>query len=251
MAWIDAHCHPDGLADPDGAMNEAQAAGIDQWIVPGTEPQQWHAAGQHFLSDPRIRLAFGHHPWFLPPTEPDLTSLQTMLSEYPQCIALGEIGLDFHSGNRSKASPEVQQRWFEAQLALASEYQLPVIVHSVKAHDRVLAMLKRYPDVRGVVHAFLGPYQQATAYLDKGWYLGCGSLILKSAKTRDAFARIPAEHILLETDAPDMRPAQPQHDNPLLDLLQTADCLAQARSQSAAALMEQTSANVQRLFQKF
>lgn len=251
MTWIDAHCHPDALTDPDGAMKEAQAAGIGQWILPGTEPQQWRAAGQRFSSDPRIRLAFGHHPWFLPPTEPDLTSLQAMLSACPQCIALGEIGLDFHSGNKSKASPELQQRWFEAQLALASEYQLPVIVHAVKAHDRVLALLKHYPDVRGVVHAFLGPYQQAMAYLDKGWYLGCGSLILKSAKTRDAFARIPAEHILLETDAPDMRPVQPDHDNPLLDLLQTADCLAQARAQSVAALMEQTSANVRRLFQKF
>lgn len=251
MTWIDAHCHPDGLADPEAALHEATAAGIDHWLLPGTEPQQWQDAGQRFLSDPRIRLAFGHHPWFLPPSEPDLSSLQAALSQHPHCVALGEIGLDFHAGSTPRAAPERQERWFEAQLALAAERQLPVIVHAVKAHDRVLRLLKRYPEVRGVVHAFLGPYQQAGAYLDKGWYLGCGSLILKSAKTRDAFARMPAERILLETDAPDMRPAQPTHDNPLLDLLQVAEALAQARSQSLAALMQQTSANVRRLFQNF
>ncbi|WP_108164493.1 TatD family hydrolase [Saccharospirillum sp. MSK14-1] len=251
MTWIDAHCHPDALSDPDGAFSEAQAAGIGQWILPGTEPQQWRAAGQRFSSDSRIRLAFGHHPWFLPNSEPDLSALQAMLSDYPPCIALGEIGLDFHQGKTPKAAPELQERWFEAQLAMAAEHRLPVIVHAVKAHDRVLALLKHYPDVRGVVHAFLGPYQQARAYLDKGWYLGCGSLILKSAKTREAFAQMPVDRILLETDAPDMRPMQPQHTNPLLDLLQTADCLAQARSISLAILMAHTSANVRQLFQKF
>lgn len=251
MTWIDAHCHPDGLADPEAALHEAEVAGIGHWLLPGTEPQQWQAAGQRFLSDPRIRLAFGHHPWFLPQSEPDLTSLRAILTQQPQCVAVGEIGLDFYVGSTPRPAPELQERWFEAQLALAAEWQLPVIVHSVKAHDRVLRLLKRYREVRGVVHAFLGPYEQACAYLDKGWYLGCGSLILKSAKTRDAFARMPAERILLETDAPDMRPAKPTHGNPLLDLLQVAQTLAQARSQSLDALMQQTSANVRRLFQNF
>lgn len=251
MTWIDAHCHPDGLADPDAALNEAEAAGIGHWLLPGTEPPQWRVAGQRYLSDPRIRLAFGHHPWFLPSSEPDLTALQAVLEQHPQCVALGEIGLDFYSGSSPRPASDVQERWFEAQLALAAERQLPVIVHAVKAHDRVLRLLKRYPQVNGVVHAFLGPYEQACAYLEKGWYLGCGSLILKSGKTRDAFARIPVERIVLETDAPDMRPTHPMHSNPLLDLLQVAEELAQARSQSLPVLMEQTSANVRRLFQNF
>lgn len=251
MTWIDAHCHPDGLAAADDALTQAQAAGIGHWILPGTEPQQWRDAGQRFYADPRLRLAFGHHPWFLPDTEPDLTALQAMLTAHPQCVALGEIGLDFYRGSTPRPDADLQERWFEAQLALAAQYGLPVIVHSVKAHDRVLRLINGYPDIQGVVHAFLGPYEQACAYLDKGWYLGCGSLILKSTKTRDAFARLPLERILLETDAPDMRPTQPHHSNPLLDLLQTAQCLAQARSLSLTELMTQTSANVRRLFQKF
>ncbi|WP_108126448.1 TatD family hydrolase [Saccharospirillum mangrovi] len=248
--WIDAHCHPDGLADPDAALAEAEAAGIGHWILPGTEPQQWRNAGQRFESDPRIHLAVGHHPWFLPVTEPDVSELESELDRRPHWVALGEIGLDFHIASNA-AERQHQEDWFTAQLAVAAERQLPVIVHSVKAHDRVLSLLKRFPQVRGVIHAFLGPYEQALAFIDKGWCLGCGSLILKSPKTRDAFARLPADAILLETDAPDMRPHPALYANPLLDLLQTAEQLAQSRGVSLDQLKAQTATNVRRLFQKF
>lgn len=248
--WIDAHCHPDGLADPDAALDQAEAAGIGHWLLPGTEPQQWRLAGQRFASDPRLRFALGHHPWFLPTTQPDLSELESELNRRPQTVAVGEIGLDFHRANRDPERRH-QEAWFVAQLALAAERQLPVVVHSVKAHDRVLSALKRFPQLRGVVHAYLGPYEQAMAFVDKGWYLGCGSLILKSAKTLDAFARLPADAILLETDAPDMRPLQAEHDNPLLDLLQTAQKLALVRGESMDHLKTQTATNARQLFQFF
>lgn len=248
--WIDAHCHPDGLADPEAALDQAEAAGIGHWLLPGTEPQQWRQAGQRFASDPRLRFALGHHPWFLAATEPDLSELESELNQRSETLAVGEIGLDFHraSGERERRH---QEAWFAAQMALAAERQLPVIVHSVKAHDRVLSALKRLPQVRGVVHAFVGPYEQAMAFVDKGWCLGCGSLIAKSPKTLDAFSRLPADAIVLETDAPDMRLAQAEHDNPLLDLLLTAHTLAQARGEPLEQLMTQTTTNVRQLFQFF
>lgn len=251
MSWVDAHCHPDWLPDPEAALAQAGAAGIGHWLLPGTEPGQWQEASRRFGEDRRIRLAFGHHPWFIAEQSPDIRPLRDALMQTPQPVALGEIGLDFYRGSSPRPAAEHQEAWFEAQLALAAELDLPVIVHAVKAHDRVLRQLKRYPTVTGVIHAFLGPYDQAMAYVDKGWYLGCGSLILKSPKTRDAFTRLPAERILLETDAPDMRPPQPAADNPLLDLLQTARCLAQARQLSLETLQQQTRANAQALFQFF
>lgn len=251
MSWIDAHCHPDSLADPEAALAEAEAAGVGHWILPGTEPSQWHQAGQRFSSDDRIRFAFGHHPWFLPETAPDLSALRNQLTQSSKVVALGEIGLDFFPADAARAQPAHQQDWFEAQLALAAEWKLPVIVHAVRSHDRILAALKRYPEVRGMVHAFLGPYEQARAYLDKGWYLSAGSLIFKSPKTLDAFARMPRDRLILETDAPDMRPVQAQQPNPLLDLLLVAERVAQVRGESLEVLRQQTRANVLDLFQKF
>lgn len=248
MAWIDSHCHLDFLNDPPRDMARAEDAGIGHWLLPGTDPGQWHRARERFKSNSRVWLAFGHHPWYLPETEPALRSLSQALNGFPAVVALGEIGLDFHPGPPSRPTAEHQEAWFDSQLQLARELGLPVIVHSVKAHDRVLHYLKRYPDVTGVIHAFLGPYDQAMAFVDKGWYLGCGSLIFKSPKTLDAFKRIPVERLLLETDAPDMRPPRPVNDNPLLDLLQIGRKLAEARGISEADLMAGVARSGEALF---
>lgn len=248
MPWIDSHCHLDFLPDPPNAMTRAEENGISHWVLPGTEPNQWRRAQQRFDRDARVSLAFGHHPWYLPESPADLEGLTRHLDGCPSAVAIGETGLDFYQGKPPRPPAERQEEWFESHLALASDLGLPVIVHSVKAHDRVLYYLKRYPDVRGVIHAFLGPYEQAMAFVDKGWKLGCGSLILKSAKTKDAFARLPAEGLLLETDAPDMRPVHPHHSVPLLDLLQTSEEVASARGISLEELMKLTESNARSLF---
>lgn len=248
MPWIDSHCHLDFLPDPPNAMVRAEENAIRHWVLPGTEPNQWLRAQRRFDRDPRVHLAFGHHPWYLPDQAADVGGLGRQLDECPNAVAIGETGLDFYNGRPRRPPAAHQEAWFAEHLRLAGERDLPVIIHAVKAHDRILHYLKQYPNVTGVVHAFSGPYEQAMAYVDKGWRLGCGSLILKSAKTRDAFARIPIEHLLLETDAPDMRPAAPVHAIPLLDLLQIADCLADARGMTDDDLMVQTSANARALF---
>lgn len=248
MSWIDSHCHLDFLPDPPNAMARAEENDIRHWVLPGTDPNQWQRVQQRFDRDPRVQLAFGHHPWYLPKGPLDLGGLKRHLDGCPTAVAIGETGLDFFDGRPPRPPPEQQEDWFNDHLALAAERDLPVIVHSVKAHDRVLYHLKRYPKVTGVIHAFLGPYEQAMAFVDKGWKLGCGSLILKSPKTRDAFARIPAESLVLETDAPDMRPVHPEHSVPLLDLLQIAEAVADVREISLEQLKAVTSANVRSLF---
>lgn len=248
MSWIDSHCHLDFLSDPANAMARAEDHGIRHWVLPGTDPNQWVRARERFERDRRVHLAFGHHPWYLPEHEPDMRGLRRQLEDASSVVALGETGLDFHNGPPKRPPADHQEAWFEAQLRVAQDRGLPVIVHSVKAHDRVLHYLKQFPDVTGVIHAFSGSYEQAMAYVDKGWYLGCGSLILKSGKTRDAFARIPLDHLMLETDAPDMRPRHPIHSNPLLDVLQTVDTLIEARGVDVDTLESRTNANTQALF---
>jgi TatD DNase family protein len=164
--------------------------------------------------------------------------------------AIGEIGLDFHPARLARTARATQEAWFDAQLQLAAEFERPVVIHSVKAHDRVAFYLKRYPSVRGVIHAFKGPPEQARVFVDKGWMLGCGSLIVRSSKTLAAFAAIPLEAIVLETDAPDMRwPDSTETPmNPLLDWWLTAERLAAARQMPVDELARITCDNAQRLF---
>lgn len=246
MSLFDSHCHLDFLGQPETMLAEALKAGIGHWLLPGTEPQQWQQAKEAFAQHDHVSLATGHHPWFLPNATPDLSHLEQSLEV--GIVAVGEVGLDFYSGSAVRPTSDIQESWFEAQLQLAIERDLPVIIHSVKAHDRVLHFLKRHPRSRGVIHAFLGNYDQAMAFVNKGFLLGCGSLIAKSPKTLNAFSRLPLSAILLETDAPDMRWPQPNAENPLLDMLPTVERLASARNISLEYLAEHTSANAQRLF---
>lgn len=259
MTGFDSHCHLDFLDNAGQNMADAQTTGIGHWLVPGTEPGQWQQAHQTFSQDGRVSLAAGHHPWFLPKSAPDTHLLESWLDHHPDYVAIGEIGLDYFKHHPGSKAAVHQFDWFLAQLSIASERQLPVILHSVKAHDRILQGLKRYPKVVGVVHGFVGPYVQAMAYIDRGFYLGAGSVVFRSAKTLDAFARIPAERILVETDAPDQR-LPDQHrlnvhqsptelpDNPLLDWQATLGQLAEARQQSSDALIFQIRQNATLLF---
>lgn len=259
MNGFDSHCHLDFLDDAARCMTDAATSGIGHWLVPGTGPDQWQQAHQQFSEDKRVLLAAGHHPWFLAESPPDTQRLEAWLDRRPDCVAIGEIGLDFFRHHPGSAAAEHQFDWFLAQLAIASERQLPVILHSVKAHDRILQGLKRYPEVVGVVHGFVGPYAQAMAYVDRGFYLGAGSVLFRSAKTLDAFARMPADRILVETDAPDQRlPYQHRRhanrsetdapDNALLDWLATVDRLANARQLNNATLVSQIRQNATLLF---
>lgn len=260
MIGFDSHCHLDFLADAAQCMAGAEANGPGRWLLPGTEPDQWQQAYQQFSEDDRVLLAAGHHPWFLPEGPPDTQLLEHWLDEHRHCVAVGEIGLDFFRHHSNSTAAGHQLDWFMTQLAVASERSLPVIIHSVKAHDRILQGLKRFPKVMGVVHGFVGPYAQARAYLDRGFYLGAGAVVFQSAKTLDAFARMPADRILVETDAPDQRvPEQCREktgsskvtmaDNPLQDWLSILNRVAEAREMDFHALSDQIRKNAASLFE--
>ena len=119
--------------------------------------------------------------------------------------AIGEIGLDYHYEDIPR---DIQQRAFRAQMALAQELKLPVIVHEREAHADGMAVIRDFPEVTGVFHCYSGSAEMARQLVDRGWYIGfTGVLTFKNArKAVEVAATLPLERIVLETDCPYMAP---------------------------------------------
>ena len=213
MKIIDTHCHLDFKAfeaDRDQVIQKAHEAGIERFIVPGVTATQWpellNFANQHNS----IECALGLHPYFIDQhQDEDLALLQDMLKE-ENAIAVGEIGLDYFDKtlNRQK-----QLYFFEAQVKVASDFSLPIIVHARKSHDDVIRLLQNTGfNQGGIIHAFNGSLQQAEKLIDLGFKLGFGGMLTyeKSAKLRNLAKQLPIDAIVLETDAPDMTGASHQ-----------------------------------------
>ena len=119
--------------------------------------------------------------------------------------AIGEIGLDYHYEDIPR---DIQQRAFRAQMALAQELKLPVIVHEREAHADGMAVIRDFPEVTGVFHCYSGSAEMARQLVDRGWYIGfTGVLTFKNAREAvEVAATLPLERIVLETDCPYMAP---------------------------------------------
>ena len=242
--WIDSHCHLNDLSEPETAWSQAVSQGIGRCLIPGTHPEHWPQSLA--MQSPDRPVALGTHPWFVQDPEREAEALRRVLVN-DEISVVGEIGLDFYRGSESRPDPELQLAVFEHQLALAAEFAKPVILHAVKGHQEIIRLLKKYPSVCGVVHAFVGPYPLAQQYLDQGFYLGIGPQLLRSTKLQDTVRSMPKERILLETDAPFMA-IQRQDANPLLDLLVVAERVAELRSMSLSDLQPQVADNSVRCF---
>jgi TatD DNase family protein len=144
-----------------------------------------------------------------------------------------------------------QRHYFSAQLALARELDLPVIVHARRAVEEVILSLRRLPGLRGVVHSFAGSEQQAQRLWDIGFHLGIGGPVTyaRARRLRNLVARMPLDRLLLETDAPDQPDAmhRGQRNEPAR-LGEVLGCIASLRDESAAAIATATTANARRLF---
>src|SRR5690606_30121455 len=144
-----------------------------------------------------------------------------------------------------------QYHYFNAQLELARDHDLPVIVHARRAFDEVAACLRRIGGLRGVVHSFSGSRQQAEQFWKLGFSLGIGGPLTypRARRLRDIVARMPGEFLLLETDSPDqpLHGHQGQRNEPAL-LVEVLTVAASLRQQSEADLTAETTANARRLF---
>jgi TatD DNase family protein len=178
----------------------------------------------------------------------DLEFLEQYVAKY-QPVAIGEIGLDYFLTN-PRNNPDniaLQTTFFVAQLRIARQYQLPVILHVRNAIDDVLKQLRKHQLAGGIAHAFNGSFQQAQQFIDLGFKLGFGGAMTydRALKIRELAAQLPLEAIVLETDAPDIPPEWVGRNarNSPLELPKIAQVLADLKQVNVSQVIDITSAN--------
>jgi len=218
--WIDTHCHldaPEFDADRAEVIARARQAGVGLIVVPAVTPATFEAARQAALQCDGA-YALGVHPLFVHGAGDDaMGKLRLALQQHhadPRLVAIGEIGLDhFVPALQDEASRALQDRFYAAQLGLAVEFGLPVILHVRRSADHLLKHLRRLkaegrPVPGGIAHAFNGSAQQAQAFVDLGFKLGFGGAMTfdRALQIRRLAVDLPSDAIVLETDAPDIPP---------------------------------------------
>lgn len=243
---IDTHCHLDVEefdADRDRILADARAAGVVELVIPAVRRGTWQGLLEFCATDPGLHPALGLHPVYLTRHQrADLDELEHQLARNNP-VAIGEIGLDFHLKDLDQTH---QMQLLEAQLAIADNARLPVLLHCRKAHEPMLRLLKQAKPAGGICHAFNGSLEQAKRYLDLGFKLGFGGMLTfeRSTRLRQLARELPLEAMVLETDAPDMPPASHQYRrNSPSYLPEVLASLAELRDLPAADIAAVTSAN--------
>lgn len=251
MDLIDSHCHLDAAefdADRSDVVQRARAAGVRRQIVPAVDAEEWPKLKSVCAAADGLYPAYGLHPTFLSAHRPQHLDALREWIEREQPVAVGECGLDYFVEGLDAGQ---QSHYFERQLRLARDYELPVIVHARRAVDAVLAAVRRFAPLRGVVHSFSGSLQQAQRLADQGFMIGLGGPVTyeRAQRLRKLAAAVPLETLLLETDAPDQPDAghRGQRNEParLVGVLET---IARLRDVEPEEIARATTANAERLF---
>ena len=232
-------------------MVRARAAGVVGQLVPAIAAAGWqHLRDVCTLFPGELHAAYGMHPMYLDAHRPEhLEQLRERLQS-PGCVAVGEIGLDYFVETLDR---ERQQFFFDAQLRLAREFDLPVIVHARRAVDAVIASMKKIGGLRGIVHSFSGSMEQAGQLWKMGFLLGIGGPITheRAQRLRGLVATMPLEYLVLETDSPDQPDAgwRGQRNEPAR-LTAILAAVVELRGESPDVVATATTANAMRLLQQ-
>ena len=248
--WIDTHCHLDAAefdGDRDAVADAARAAGVSRIVIPAVARSNFETVRALAHGMPGGAYALGIHPLFTPQAvEADLDALRLAIEASlgdDRFVGIGEIGLDYFVPTLDDAR---QRFFYEAQLRLARDFDLPVICHVRKSQDLVLKGLRQYGVTRGIAHAFNGSFQQAEGYIAQGMRLGFGGNVTfeRARQIRRLAEQLPFEAIVVETDAPDIAPAWRYKARNTPDQVpQIGAVLAQLRGMEAEALALGTMAN--------
>jgi TatD DNase family protein len=245
--FIDTHCHLDAAEfghTQDALVEEALTAGVGTIIIPAVECANFASVKKICTQYPACVPAYGIHPMYVDRARPeDLEVLREYLQQQLP-VAVGEIGLDFFVENFDQ---EQQVYYFAAQLKLARDFDLPVLLHIRKAQDTILKHLRRTPVRGGIAHAFNGSPQQAAEFIKLGFKLGFGGAMTypRATRLRELAATLPLDSIVLETDAPDIPPEflpRGQPNRPAY-LPRIARTLAELRDMPLEEIARITSAN--------
>jgi len=213
LQLIDTHTHLDFEpfdADRAEVLAGCARAGVERILVLGVHQANWDRVWQMAQDEPAVYAALGLHPVFLQDHRAEhLDALREWLQRLQgqdKLCAIGEIGLDYYIQD---PDTDRQQALLEAQLELAAEFELPVLLHVRRAHARMIATLKRHKLKRaGIAHAFSGSWEEAREYMKLGYKLGLGGAGTwpQAHRMHRVLQQLPLESIVLETDAPDITP---------------------------------------------
>jgi len=206
---FDTHAHYDAEQfdqDRDEVLAGLSSRDVSLVVNPGCDIPSSRKAVELAHAWPFLYAAVGYHPEECGPYHPTELDILRELARDPKVVAIGEIGLDYYW--EENPPRELQQQVFQDQLALARELDLPVIVHDREAHGDSLAIIKEFPQVRGVFHCFSGSAEMARELVKLGWMVSfTGVLTYKNArKAVEAARAVPLDRVMIETDSPYMAP---------------------------------------------
>lgn len=268
MRWIDTHCHLDAFEPGEETRlvrSHAARQGVQHCVIPAVEVANFdtvrtlaHSTGDSYC--------LGIHPLYVPHAgEADLATLAQQLEAHqhdPRLVAVGEIGLDYFVPALTE-SPlrELQEHYYRAQLKLARQFDLPVVVHVRRSADRLLKHLRAVAGPggrwRGIAHAFNGSEVQAREFIQLGFKLGFGGAVTfeRAHQLRRLATTLPLDALVLETDAPDIPPhwlyttaaereaGRPQGRNTPGELPRIAEVVAGLRGITPQALAQASTDN--------
>ncbi len=257
---FDSHCHLQDprVSDAEAQLARARAAGVRGFLLAGVEPDGWEAEDRIARAHPDVAVSYGLHPQVVAESDPletmaAMAALDLALRDGSRVapVAIGEIGLDCN-GDRF-ASIDRQRRTFRAQLALARERDLPVVLHVLRANGEALAIVSRdgLPRAGGVMHSYSGPTGMVREWIALGLHLSfAGGVTRNNARrTLEAVRIVPRERLLVETDAPDQTPTprRPAENEPAF-LVDVIAAVARARGETVDDVAAYTEANARALF---
>ena len=243
---VDSHCHLNYLDDPDAALERARERHISACLCIGVEEKAIDDVLGFAAAHADVWASVGEHPGSC---SGDASWVAERL-DAPRVVAVGEMGLDYHYETNSDKQA-LQRQTFEQQLEIAAAADLPVIIHTRAAEADTLALLERFPTVRGVLHCFTESWDMARHAIDLGYYISISGIVTfkNAANVRYVAERVPTERLLIETDAPWLAPVPHRGaQNEPGFVADTAAFLANLRQVTVAELAQRTSENFFTLF---
>jgi TatD DNase family protein len=263
--WIDSHCHLDASEFAGTSLqlaNAAVALGVQAIVIPAVHASLFAQVEQLALAHPACVFSLGIHPMYVPRSdESDLQKLRVRIAQLMEqdsetqlakkLVAIGEIGLDYFVPELNQAPlKEKQEFFYQEQLKIAKEFDLPVLLHVRRSQDQILKQLRRFKVQGGIAHAFNGSEQQAMHFVNLNFCLGFGGAMTytRALQIRRLAQHLPLSALVLETDAPDISPSwlHPEINRPD-QVPAIGNVLAQLRAMTHTDVASATSANVRRV----
>ena len=259
MRYFDSHAHyyderfsEEHEGGADTLLSEHLGKDVSYIINVGTAPDTCRLAIEQAKRNEGMYVALGIHPSdarFTKDPESALAEIETLiLDKANKCVALGEIGLDYHYPDTDK---EMQLMYFHRQMRMAEKLSLPVVIHDRDAHSDVMAVIRSYPGVRGVLHSFSGSAEMAKELVALGYMISfSGTVTFKNARRpKEAAAATPIERIMIETDCPYLAPHPLRGTlNHSGNLEYTCRAIAEIKGICEEECAEATEANARRFF---